>query len=244
MPPCYVVLCGLDLIKRNELRDGDLQPDDTAVLLENGFEVHLQKRVKLPRRIHRQILLRIEFHLPIILLLAGGMDMASPGESSDVSIKQRADVIQLVKNGDEFLVEGLVEKSWEIKGQDVGHLPPFDEEPLNGPRAAMTYTGERSVLKPHRCQFGLQSVQHFGSGLGKADGHPGHVNMSEGFVPIGDVVAEPGHRLCKIQRGPHSGHLSWPGHLRLHSHCGEYQRHPFSCAPATINPEESGATLR
>ena len=150
--------------------------------------------------VHRQIFSREDVHLGIVLFLAASVDVAAAAKASDVAVELWANVIQLVQNGDELFLERLLQKPWQIEREDVVHLTFVEVQSLDRPLLTIAHRCERAVLKPHRSELGLQSVENLGSRLGKTDSHARHVDVEKRFVAVRDVLAQMIHRVRKIER--------------------------------------------
>lgn len=102
-------------------------------------------------RIQGQVFFRQTAHVLVVLFLAVRMDVVVSFEAPDVSVEGRADVIQLVQDGDHLLAKTVLEKSRQVEREDVEHLAFALEQPLNCPLPPVALRCKQSVFKAERC---------------------------------------------------------------------------------------------
>ncbi len=96
-------------IQRHKLWLGHATPVDAAFARVQLGKAQTQEIEKRFRRIERQPAVGQHFHLGVVLPVRGSVRVTTPAEPPDVAVELRADVPQLMEDGDQFFAEGKVE---------------------------------------------------------------------------------------------------------------------------------------
>src|SRR5262249_56877853 len=97
-------------------------------------------------------------HLGIVATLAVRMDRVAALMPAQVTVEGRADVVELVKDSDEFIVKILVEKAWQTERHHIEHLSVADKIALHLVGNASPSPRETAIAEAQRCHPGLQTV--------------------------------------------------------------------------------------
>jgi hypothetical protein len=127
------------------------------------------------------------------------MNRVVTGEPADIAREIGANVEQLVKDGDELLVEGLIQEAWEIEGENVFDLGPVDEDLLNLVTISTPDFREFASAKSKRDQSRLQPPRAFIAAADESDEYLLGVDMREFGDALADVVAKDAHPMGEMK---------------------------------------------
>lgn len=86
-------------------------------------------------------------HVSIVGAFAVGVKSAAAVESAEVALEGGTDVVQFVEEGDELIVETLIEETGQAEGDEIEHLPAIDEVALDLIIDAFASAGELSAAE-------------------------------------------------------------------------------------------------
>jgi hypothetical protein len=99
--------------------------------------------------------------------------------AAEIAIKTGANVVEFVENGNQFLVECLLEVAGQTKGQQIKHLHSIDEKSLNLIIHGSMSAGERTITEAQWRHTCLQAIATPVSCGRESDQYLGHLNMAE-----------------------------------------------------------------
>src|SRR6266849_3188809 len=149
---------GLAGWQRNQLGPRNAHAHDPAMPLDELAEVEAEKRMQMGLGIARQISTGKCGHLLVVLLLAVRVNGISAVMPPQIAVERRADVKQLVKDGDQLIVETEIDKARQAEGDEIEKLAAVDEIALDLIDDAAAPAAEPAIAEPHRCHAGLQAV--------------------------------------------------------------------------------------
>src|SRR5262249_52325981 len=116
-----------------------------------------------------------------------------------VALETGADVVKLVEDGDELVVEVLIEEARQAEGHQVEHLALADEVTLHlvGAVAAMARQG--AIAEAQRRHPRLQAVWPAGTGWGGTKRRPRRVDVAQFGTAAGDVVTQPADVAAEVK---------------------------------------------
>jgi hypothetical protein len=151
-------------------------------------------------RFGSQVLASDVGHLAIVVVLRAAVNRVFACESADVSGEFWADVIELVNDGDQFFVEGLVEESGQVEGKDVLDFCLVDEDLLHFVTVPSANLGEFATTKSKRNQASLQAPGSFVSAPNESDEDLRGLDVREHGESGADVGAQEAHSVREVKR--------------------------------------------
>ena len=125
--------------------------------------------------------------------------MVVPCKPTNITIELRANVIELVEYGDEFLSHIVIEESWQVEGQQIEHFTAIQVDLLDAPSLPSNGSLQRAFFESQRSQFRLQSMLHMTSSLCEADCHFIHADVGKLGHAVDNVLAEDSHGRTEIE---------------------------------------------
>src|SRR6478736_6449303 len=102
------------------------------------------------------------------------------GVPANVAVEVRADMPELVQDGNQLLAKIEILESWQVKAEDIEHFAAAQiGDRLNAHLPAAADRDRAAAGKPERRERGEDAVGHGLAGLAKADGDPLHVDMRQ-----------------------------------------------------------------
>ena len=122
-----------------------------------------------------------------------------PRHTPNIAVELRADVVKLVKNGNQFFAKAVVEKSGQIERENVENLLFAVEESFDGPLSSSAGGSQRTLLESHGSELGLQSMTHAPPRLCECDRNLIHEDVLKFRNAMRDIFAQPSHGLREIK---------------------------------------------
>jgi hypothetical protein len=127
------------------------------------------------------------------------MGVAAAGVASQISVKAWMNMIQLVKDGNHFLVKRLVHKSGQTECDVVEHFHAVEQMPLNLKGATASAHMHGAVWKPQRSDACLQAVTGASAREAHAYKQPCSVDMPQFLAATRYGTNECRHGFAKIE---------------------------------------------
>lgn len=188
-----------NFIKRNQTRDRDSQPDNSSDLSLKFLKIKTQKSHQRFGVVVFHVLLGKNGHLTVIVFLTASVHVTGTAESADVPIELGADVVQLMKNGNELFFERQVQKPWQEKCQQIQSFLSAVVHLLHGPQTTFAAFDRGTTLKSQRCQTRLNAPLNRRACLREGDSHTLHADVLKLGMALTDVFAQRRHCLTKIE---------------------------------------------
>src|SRR5262249_3679712 len=114
-------------VDRDHLRPRHYDTDDAAVPLLQLGEVQARRLVEHRHGTVIEINAGQLAHVAVVDVLAVRMQAVAAGVAAQVAVEGRADVVKLVEQGDQLILELLIEEARQAKRYQVEHLPTVDD---------------------------------------------------------------------------------------------------------------------
>lgn len=129
------------------------------------------------------------------------MHVAGSGKPPDVAVESRTNVIQLVKNRNQFFCVRLIQKPRQVERENVQHLLTVLHHALHSPATSVSHGGSSTVFESERCQFCLSPPSRNAPSLREGDNDSPHIDVPELTMSRADVLTQLSHRPTEIETG-------------------------------------------
>lgn len=194
--------CGRSRLRdqRYEFGSGDTDADDLSMSLLKLLEIEPQKSGETRLRAIGKILASEVSGELIVGALAVGMKVVPSVMAAQVAVERGADVMQFVKESHHFVIEILIEKPGQTKGQQIQELDVVVKESLNLKNMTALSPLEGAVGTAEGRHPGLQTVKLARRSLDEANENAVWLQVTP-FGSAGDnVIQQSADGSGKIER--------------------------------------------
>src|SRR6266545_1911296 len=194
----------------DDLRPRHHDPDHAAMTGEQLGEVQTQEGQQRRVGIAGEVRPRQVTHVLVVIPLAVRMDGVAALVAAQVAVEGRADVVKFVEQGDELVVETLVEKPRQAEGHEVQELVIAKEIALDLIGDAAALACQPAAGEAQWCYPGLQATSAAISRLGDGEEKARNVQVPQSFATSRDVQAQAPDMTAEVERLPR-GACDQPG---------------------------------